>query len=255
MPHSSSRKAVPRLGGARPSPASASARAAALVLELRSSSALPVDTINAMRYPNVLFDLDGTLIDSGTIILASFKHATKTVLRREIPEAELAARVGGSNIYDQMRAIDELQVDELVRVYREHNEPLHDELEAFEGIEHVLARLKGEGRRLGIVTAKRRKTVELAFAVLPLEPYFDAVVTSDMTESHKPDPAPVLAALELLEPSPRRRPSWATRRSTWVPARPRASSPSRWPGGTSTLSTTSRKPTLVETPEQLLDVL
>jgi pyrophosphatase PpaX len=165
-------------------------------------SALPVDTINAMRYPNVLFDLDGTLIDSGTIILASFKHATKTVLRREIPEAELAARVGGSNIYDQMRAIDELQVDELVRVYREHNEPLHDELEAFEGIEHVLARLKGEGRRLGIVTAKRRKTVELAFAVLPLEPYFDAVVTSDMTESHKPDPAPVLAALELLGAEP-----------------------------------------------------
>ena len=61
-----------------------------------------------VRYPNVLFDLDGTLIDSGAIILASFKHATKTVLRREIPEAELAARVGGSNIYDQMRAIESL---------------------------------------------------------------------------------------------------------------------------------------------------
>ena len=131
-----------------------------------------------MRYPNVLFDLDGTLIDSGAIILASFQHATKTVLRREIPEAELAAHVGGSNIYDQMRAIDEERVDELVRVYREHNEPLHDELEAFEGIEHVLARAsRAEGRRLGIVTAKRRQTVELAFAVLPLEPYFDAVVT------------------------------------------------------------------------------
>ena len=79
-----------------------------------------------VRFPNVLFDLDGTLIDSGAIILASFKHATRAVLRREIPDAELAARVGGSNIYDQMRAIDELQVDELGRVYREHNEPLHD---------------------------------------------------------------------------------------------------------------------------------
>ena len=130
-----------------------------------------------VRYPNVLFDLDGTLIDSGAIILASFKHATRTVLRREIPDAELAACVGGSNIYDQMRAIDELQAEELVRVYREHNEPLHDELEAFEGVEHVLAELKRQRRRLGIVTAKRRKTVELAFAVLPLEPYFDAVVT------------------------------------------------------------------------------
>jgi pyrophosphatase PpaX len=151
-----------------------------------------------MRFPHVLFDLDGTLIDSGSIILASFRHATRTVLEREIPDAELAALVGGSNIHDQMRAIDELQADELVRVYREHNEPLHDELEAFEGVEHVLAELKREGRRLGIVTAKRRKTVELAFAVLPLEAYFDIVVTSDLTRNHKPHPEPVLKALELL---------------------------------------------------------
>jgi pyrophosphatase PpaX len=155
-----------------------------------------------MRYPPVLFDLDGTLIDSGAIILASFRHATRTVLRREIPEAELAARVGGSNIYDQLRAIDEEQADELVRVYREHNEPLHDELEAFEGVEHVLAELKRHGRRLGIVTAKRRRTVELAFAVLPLEPYFDVVVTAEMTDRHKPHPEPVLAALERLGAAP-----------------------------------------------------
>jgi pyrophosphatase PpaX len=161
-----------------------------------------VDTIFEVRYPAVLFDLDGTLIDSGAIILASFRHATQTVLRREIPDAELAALVGGSNIHDQMRSIDAAQVDELVRVYREHNEPLHDELEAFEGIEHVLAELKREGRRLGIVTAKRRKTVELAFAVLPLERYFDVVVTSDMTERHKPDPEPVLKALERLGVEP-----------------------------------------------------
>ena len=161
-----------------------------------------MDTIFEVRYPAVLFDLDGTLIDSGAIILASFRHATQTVLRREIPDAELAALVGGSNIHDQMRSIDAAQVDELVRVYREHNEPLHDELEAFEGIEHVLAELKREGRRLGIVTAKRRQTVELAFAVLPLERYFDVVVTSDMTERHKPDPEPVLKALERLGVEP-----------------------------------------------------
>jgi len=151
-----------------------------------------------VRYPTVLFDLDGTLVDSGAIILASFRHATQTVLAREIPDAELAAMVGGSNIHDQMRSIDETRVEELVRVYREHNEPLHEELEAFEGIEPVLAALKQEGRRLGIVTAKRRRTVALAFAVLPLERYFDVVVTSDMTERHKPDPEPVLTALERL---------------------------------------------------------
>ena len=131
----------------------------------------------AVRYSTVLFDLDGTLIDSGDIILSSFRHATKTVLEREIPDEVLAAAVGGSNIYDQMRAFDEERVDELVRVYRAHNEPLHDDLVAFEGIEGVLGRFRAEGRRLGIVTAKRRRTVDLAFAMLPLEQYFDAVVT------------------------------------------------------------------------------
>jgi pyrophosphatase PpaX len=151
-----------------------------------------------MRYPTVLFDLDGTLIDSGEIILSSFRHATNTVLGRQIPDEVLAAAVGGSNIYDQMRAFDEERVDELVRVYREHNEPLHDDLVAFEGIERVLDRFKTEGRQLGIVTAKRRKTVDLAFAILPLERYFDTVVTSEQTENHKPHPEPVLTALDRL---------------------------------------------------------
>ena len=155
-----------------------------------------------MRYPTVLFDLDGTLIDSGEIILSSFRHATNAVLGRQIPDEVLAAAVGGSNIYDQMRAFDEERVDELVRVYREHNEPLHDDLVAFEGIERVLDRFKTEGRQLGIVTAKRRKTVELAFAILPLEPYFDTVVTSEQTEHHKPHPEPVLTALDRLGSRP-----------------------------------------------------
>jgi pyrophosphatase PpaX len=155
-----------------------------------------------MRYPTVLFDLDGTLIDSGEIILSSFRHATQTVLQREIPDEVLAAAVGGSNIYDQMRAFDEERVEELVRVYREHNEPLHDDLVAFEGIERVLERLKSEGRQLGIVTAKRRRTVDLAFAILPIERYFDAVVTAEQTEHHKPHPEPVLTALERLGSKP-----------------------------------------------------
>ena len=154
-----------------------------------------------MRYPTVLFDLDGTLIDSGAIILA-FRHATKTVLAREIPDEVLAAAVGGSNIYEQMRAFDEERADELVRIYREHNEPLHDDLVAFEGIERILERFKDEGRQLGIVTAKRRKTVDLAFAILPLERYFDTVVTSEQTEHHKPHPEPVLTALERLGSTP-----------------------------------------------------
>jgi pyrophosphatase PpaX len=155
-----------------------------------------------MRYPTVLFDFDGTLVDSGAIILASFKHAARKVLSRDVEEEQIAALVGGSNLHDQMRVLDPERVDELVHAYREHNRPLHDELQAFAGVESLVRQLAYEGRKLGIVTAKGRATVDLAFAVIDIERYFDVVVTADMTRTHKPDPAPVLKALELLESEP-----------------------------------------------------
>ena len=71
-----------------------------------------------MRFPTVLFDFDGTIVDSGAMILASFRHATKTVLAREIPDWELAAAVGGSTIFEQMRAFDPNRVDERGDTYR-----------------------------------------------------------------------------------------------------------------------------------------
>jgi pyrophosphatase PpaX len=151
-----------------------------------------------MTYPTVLFDLDGTLVDSGAMILASYRHATRTVLEREIPDEVLAGFIGGGSIREHMRTLDEGLADELVRVYREHNEPLHDELEAFPGVVELLERLSAQGRKLGVVTAKRRRTVDLAFAVLPIERYFDVVVTTESTERHKPHPDPVLFGLAEL---------------------------------------------------------
>jgi pyrophosphatase PpaX len=155
-----------------------------------------------VRFPVVLFDLDGTVIDSGAIILASMRHAAREVLGTEVPDQELMAAVGGPGLEAQMRALAPDRVDELVTVYRAHNEPLHDELVCCTGIEDVLVQLKEEGRRLGIVTAKRRQTVELAFARLPIEHLFETVVGGDETERHKPDPAPLQLALERLGAEP-----------------------------------------------------
>jgi pyrophosphatase PpaX len=155
-----------------------------------------------MRFPVVLFDLDGTVVDSGGIILASMRHATRTVLEREIPDRELMASVGGPGLEAQMRSFGPDRVEELVRVYREHNEPLHEELVAFPGMVDAIVRLKAEGRKLGIVSAKRRGTVELAFARVPVGHLFDTVVGGDETERQKPDPAPLLLALERLDAKP-----------------------------------------------------
>jgi pyrophosphatase PpaX len=155
-----------------------------------------------MGFPVVLFDLDGTVIDSGAIILASMRHAAKEVLGAEPPDELLMAAVGGPGLEAQMHALAPDRVEELVTVYRAHNEPLHDELACCAGMEDVLVRLKDEGRRLGLVTAKRRATVELAFNVLPLRDLFETVVGGDETRGHKPDPEPLLLAAKRMDVKP-----------------------------------------------------
>ncbi len=155
-----------------------------------------------MRLPVVLFDLDGTVIDSGGIILASMRHAAQTVLGRDVPDYELMAAVGGPGLEHQMRELDADRVDELIDVYRAHNEPLHETLQCCPGMDAVLAQLKAEGRRLGIVTAKRRVTVELAFEHVPFGHLFDVIVGGDETKRHKPHPEPILLALERVGARP-----------------------------------------------------
>src|SRR5437879_2248700 len=188
-----------------------------------------------MRFPVVLFDFDGTVIDSGAIILASMRHAAKEVLGAEVPDDELMAAVGGPGLEAQMHALSPDKVDELVDVYRAHNEPLHDELVCCAGMDDVLVRLKDEGRRLRVVTAKRLQTVELAFARIPIAHLFETVVGGDETARHKPDPEPLLLALDRMGASTeeatyigdapfdvqrQRPPGWFRSVSTWAASKP-----------------------------------
>lgn len=152
-----------------------------------------------MRFSTVLFDLDGTLIDSGSIIVASARHAALEVLGREIDEELVRSTIGGPGLTAMMTAIEPDRVEDLIASYQVMNVRLHDELAAFDDVLALLPGLRAEGRRVGVVTAKRRATVMLAFERFPvLAETVEVLVTMEDTERHKPDPQPVLHALEQL---------------------------------------------------------
>jgi pyrophosphatase PpaX len=155
-----------------------------------------------MRFPVVLFDLDGTIVDSGWMILASFRHATQTVLGREIPDGVLMARVGSGHLVEQMADFDADKAEELALAYREFYAPLHSELKAFPGMLDLLQTLHGEGRKLGVVSAKRGDIVQLAFDALGFGDLMDVVVGSDEAPRGKPHPDQILVALERLGADP-----------------------------------------------------
>lgn len=145
-----------------------------------------------------LFDFDGTLVDSVELMMASFRHAAEQVLGQAPPDEQLRRGIGRPLI-DQMRTLDADRADQLFDAYLEHNLAHHaDLLRPYPGVDRLLDVLSAAGRRLGIVTSKRRDSVELGIQLLGIDAEFAAIVTWEDTERHKPTPDPVLRALELL---------------------------------------------------------
>ena len=152
-----------------------------------------------MSYSTVIFDLDGTLIDTVPLIVASHRHALATVLGRELPEADLREGIGRP-LLEQMRSFDEPRAQELFDVYREFNHRVHDDyVRAFDGMLELCDELRMRGIPIAVATSKMRDAVLLAYGVVPgLEQRIDAMVTIENTVTHKPGPEPIRHALELL---------------------------------------------------------
>ena len=151
-----------------------------------------------------LFDFDGTLVDTTDLIYQSMRHATGEVLGREISRDVLMANVG-QPLPRQMELLSAEHAEALLDSYRLHNEENHDALiREFPGVEESLARLKAAGVRVGVVTSKRRFSVDMALKNFPgLGDVVDRWVTMEDTTEHKPRPEPLLKGLELLGNVPR----------------------------------------------------
>jgi pyrophosphatase PpaX len=146
----------------------------------------------------VIFDLDGTVVDTVELIVDSFRYAVRTVLGEDLPDEVITAGVG-QPLMSQMVGISKEKAQELYDVYREYNHRRHDELiRSYEGMDGALALLSASGRRLGIVTSKSRETTQMAFDAVDMDGVFDAVVTASDTHRHKPDPEPIFVCLERL---------------------------------------------------------
>ena len=155
----------------------------------------------------VLFDFDGTLVDTTEMIHQSMRHATSSVLGREnIPRETLLANVG-QPLPRQMELLDAGKAELLLEAYRSHHEEHHDDLiREFPRVEESLARLRAAGTKIAVVTSKRRASVEMALDNFPgLRDVVDRFVTLEDTSEHKPHPEPLWRALELLGGIPQER--------------------------------------------------
>ncbi|MDE3127273.1 MAG: HAD-IA family hydrolase [Gemmatimonadota bacterium] len=148
----------------------------------------------------VLFDLDGTLIDSIELIQRSKTYAFESRGLAAPSDAEWLAFIG-----TPLRAMfghytdDPGEVDRFIAAYREYQLEHHDRLvRAYEGAGPALAAIRDRGHPVGIVTSKSVELSERGLAHVGLLGYVDTIVGFDSLERHKPDPAPVHLALERL---------------------------------------------------------
>ena len=155
-----------------------------------------------MRFPVVLFDLDGTIVDSGWMILASYRHATTTVLGQDFPDEVLMARVGAGHLEEQMREFDAGARTSSRRPTASSTRRSTPSSQAFPGMLELLAKLDDEDRTVGIVSAKRHDIVQLAVDALGFGDTLDIVVGSDEAPRGKPHPDQILLALERLGADP-----------------------------------------------------
>lgn len=150
----------------------------------------------------ILFDLDGTLVDTVDLIRQSFRFSTRQVLGRTFSDETVLKDIG-IPLRFQMEALSKVKAGELIKTYQRFYNRSHDRLiKKYPHVSSLVGELKKKGYKLGIVTSKRRQSSQRNLKVCGLEGYFEVMVAFEDVTEYKPEPAPVLEALRQIDSSP-----------------------------------------------------
>ncbi|MEK4201468.1 pyrophosphatase PpaX [Cytobacillus sp. FSL K6-0265] len=154
------------------------------------------------KIDTILFDLDGTLIDTNELIISSFLHTLNHYYPERYQRQDVLPFMGPT-LVETFTSIDKDRADEMVHMYRAFNKENHDVLvKEFSGVYETVRTLKESGYKLGIVTTKMLDVVEKGLRLTKLDEFFEVIVALDHVEKPKPDAEPVLKALSLLGSEP-----------------------------------------------------
>lgn len=147
----------------------------------------------------ILFDFDGTLMDTNALIIESWQHLFRTMGVQERTVEEITKTLGEPLLVTMKNWFPDVDISEYVSVYRDfHRARFEAGISLFPGMGELVVSLKEKGYKLGLVTSRMTWSTTLGLEKYKLKEYFDAIVTADDTDKHKPDPEPVYIALRKL---------------------------------------------------------
>jgi pyrophosphatase PpaX len=156
-----------------------------------------------MAVNTVLFDFDGTVMDTNQVIINSWQHTFRTLTGAERPVGDIVETFGEILQDTMAKFFPDVPAEEAVEIYRSyHKDNFGPMISVFPGIRDLLEELKKRGYTLAIVTSRLPETTIEGLEKYSLSGYFDQIVTCDDCRKFKPDPEPVLIALEKLGKKP-----------------------------------------------------
>jgi len=150
----------------------------------------------------VLFDLDGTLINTNNLIIESFKYTLKKHLNLKLQDEDIV-KYFGEPLATTLSRYDSENVESLLETYKAFNKESHDNLAVgFDDAVLALETLKAKGIKIAVVTSKRREMAEKGLKLFALYNLIDVLITPEDTLKHKPDGEPAIKACEELKVNP-----------------------------------------------------